>query len=117
MVPITGIVGVAGWAGITTLAEVADVHPEELVTVKLYVPDERAEIVAKFPEPLIPPGFIVHVPTKGNPFKMTLPVESMHVGGVIIPIVGAEGVAGCALIITFAEDDEMHPEALVTVKL
>ena len=33
IVPTTGAVGVTGWALITTLAEAADVHPSELVTV------------------------------------------------------------------------------------
>ena len=34
----TGAAGVAGCELITAFAEAADVHPNELVTVKLYVP-------------------------------------------------------------------------------
>jgi hypothetical protein len=34
---------------------------------------------------------------------------------VIIPSVGAVGVEGCALITTFADAEEIHPEAFVTV--
>lgn len=33
------------------------------------------------------------------------------------PMAGAEGVAGCALIVTLADAGEVHPEALVTVNV
>jgi hypothetical protein len=115
MVPMAGAVGVVGWTGITTLAEAGEVHPTALVTVKLYVPATRPEMFVEVPEPVIPPGFIVHVPLAGNPFKMTLPVDNVQVGGVIVPIVGAGGVTGCGLITTLAEAGEVHPTALVTV--
>ena len=59
----------------------------------------------------------VHVPEAGNPFKTTLPVTRAHVGWVIVPIVGAGGVAACALTSTLADAWEIHPEALVTVKV
>ena len=32
-----------------------------------------------------------------------------------MPTTGAVGVAGCAIIIMFAENDEIHPAALVTL--
>jgi hypothetical protein len=115
MVPMAGAVGVVGWTGITTLADAGEVHPTALVTVKLYVPATRPEMFVEVPEPVIPPGFIVHVPLAGNPFKMTLPVDNVQVGGVIVPIVGAGGVTGCGLITTLAEAGEVHPTALVTV--
>ena len=71
------------------------------------------------PEPVVvvPPGVLVkvHVPVAGNPLKITLPVAKAHVGWVIVPTVGALGVAGWALITTLAEAGETHPEALVTV--
>ena len=35
----------------------------------------------------------------------------------MIPITGAAGVAGCALITTLAEDTEVHPAAFATVKV
>ena len=55
---------------------------------------------------------------EGNPLNTTLPVDTAHVGCVIVPTVGAAGVAGWALITTFAEADEVHPVAVsVTVKL
>ena len=76
-------------------------------------------MVELVPEPVVvvPPGDLVkvHVPVAGNPFKTTLPVANVQVGCVIVPTVGAVGVAGCALITTLAEAGEIHPEALVTV--
>ena len=64
-----------------------------------------------------PPGdrVKVQVPLAGKPFKITLPVARAQVGWVIVPTVGAVGVAGWALITTLAEAGETHPEALVTV--
>ena len=53
----------------------------------------------------------------GNPLKATEPVDKAHVGCVMVPTTGAVGVAGCALITTLAEDEEVHPAALVTVKV
>ena len=68
---------------------------------------------------VIPPGVLVkvHVPVAGKPFNITFPVATLHVGWVIVPIVGADGVAACALTSTLAEAWEIHPEALVTVKV
>jgi hypothetical protein len=60
---------------------------------------------------------MVHVPVPGKPLNITLPVETAQLGCVIVPIVGAAGVTGCTLIITFADADEIHPTELVTVKL
>lgn len=66
------------------------------------------------PDPVIAPGFIVQVP-EGNPFNTTLPVARAQVGCVIVPIVGADGVTGCGLIITLADAAEVQPS--VTVKV
>ena len=76
-------------------------------------------MVVPVPVLLTPLGFlvIVQVPDAGNPLRATLPVEVMHVGLVIIPITGAVGVAGCALIVIAADEGEVHPAALVTVKV
>jgi hypothetical protein len=115
MAPTVGAVGVAGWTGITTLSDAAEVHPTVLVTVKLYVPDASPEIVFADPEPVIPPGFIVQLPLAGNPFSITPPVDTVQVGDVMAPTVGADGVAGCALITTLPDADEVHPTELVTV--
>ena len=35
----------------------------------------------------------VHVPDAGNPLKATLPVATLHVGCVVVPIVGVLGAA------------------------
>ena len=59
----------------------------------------------------------VHVPVAGKPFNITFPVSTLHVGCVIVPTIGADGVAACALTSTLAEAGEIHPEALVTVKV
>ena len=52
-------------------------------------------MVSLVPDPaaVIPPGYLVtvHVSSAGKPSRMTLPVERVHVGGVICPIEGVEG--------------------------
>ena len=67
----------------------------------------------------IEPGALVsvHNPVAGRPLRITLPVARAQVGCVIVPTVGAVGVAGCVLISTLPEAVEVHPAALVTVKV
>ena len=60
------------------------------------------------------PGLMVQFPA-GNPLNATLPVAKAQVGCVIVPTTGADGVAGAALITTFADVKEIHPDELVTV--
>ena len=69
------------------------------------------------PVVVVPPGVRVniHVPVAGKPDNSTLPVAKAQVGWVIVPTVGAVGVAGWALITTLADANEIQPEALVTV--
>jgi hypothetical protein len=78
---------------ITTGALATEVQPNELVTVKVYVPAARSGIVVLVPDPLVcPPGDLVSVQLPaGSPFSSALPVATAHVGCVIIPIVGAVG--------------------------
>lgn len=78
----------------------------------------RLLIVVNNPLPEIDPGLIVQVPA-GSPFSTTDPVDpGAQLGaGVIVPIVGAEGAPGAGLIVTLADAADVHPEALVTVKL
>ena len=71
-------------------------------------------MVVVVPVPLIPPGLSVQLPD-GSPFKTTLPVDAKQVGWVIVPIVGADGAPGAAVITTSAEGAELHPEASVTI--
>ena len=94
--PIIGADGVSGCVIIVAVvAEAADVHPEALVTVKVYVPAANPLKVVVNPVPVVvnPPGVvvIVQVPVAGNPVKATLPVAKAHVGGVIVPTIGAVG--------------------------
>lgn len=77
--PTIGAAGVIGCTLITTLADAAETHPAELVTVKLYVPVAKPVIVLLVPPPTIAPGLIVQVPV-GKPLSTTLPVDSKHVG-------------------------------------
>ena len=114
MVPTNGADGVAGCALITIFADATEMQPNVLVTVKEYVPAARPGMVVLAPVPVIPPGLIVQFPV-GKPFNTTLPVDNVQVGCVIVPTIGADGVAGCALIAIFADATEVHPTAFVTV--
>ena len=98
------------------LADEGEIQPTELVTVYVYVPAAIPEKVTLAPELAMAPGFIVQAPV-GNPFSTTLPVEVEQLVCVMEPMVGAGDVIGCALIITSDEAGEIHPAALVTVKL
>jgi hypothetical protein len=67
------------------------------------------------PVPVIAPGLIVHVPVAGRPFNTTLPVGEAHEAGwVTVPITGAEGATGAALMTTVADASDIHPASLVT---
>ena len=48
------------------------------------------------PVVIVPPGDLVrvHVPVAGKSFSVTVPVAKAQVGWVIVPTVGAVGVAG-----------------------
>lgn len=76
-------------------------------------------IVTDVPVPVLvtPPGFLVtvQVPVAGKPVRITLPVETAHVGWVIVPITGGVGVGGCSLITTLADEGDVQPASLVTV--
>ena len=73
-------------------------------------------IVVLVVEPEIFPGLITQFPA-GNPLSATLPVATVHVGCVMVPTIGAEGVAGNGFITALKEADEIQPTELVTVKL
>ena len=122
MVPIMGAAGVAGWALMATLPEATDVQPPALVTVNVYVTaaaSPETVVVVPVPVEVIAPGLrvSVQVPVAGNPERSTLPVATEQVGWVMVPIIGAVGTAGCALITTFPDATEVQPAALVTVKV
>ena len=85
------------------------------------MPAGRADIVELIPDPVVvtPPGVRVNVqvPLDGKPLSTTLPVDTVHVGCVTVPITGAVGVVGWVLMITFADDADIQLFALVTVKV
>ena len=74
-------------------------------------------VLVPVPVVVVPPGVLVnvHVPVAGKPFKTTLPVATAQAGCPIISTVGAIGIAGWALITTFADSNEVSPDALVTL--
>jgi len=114
IVPTVGAPGVEGCALMTTLPDAGEVHPAALVTVYVRVPVAKPEMVVLEPVPAIDPGLIVQLPV-GKPFNTTLPVANAQVGCVIVPIVGAPGEPGAALMTTLPDAVEVHPAALVTV--
>lgn len=77
------------------------------------MPGSRPSIVVDVPVPVDvePPGLvvIVHSPVEGRPLSSTLPVATSHVGWVITPIIGAEGVGGWSSIIISSDGSEVHP--------
>lgn len=111
---IVGAEGVTGCGLIITLADASDVHPTEFVTVKLYVPANKNEMVVLAEFPVMDPGLTVQFPD-GRPLIITLPVAILQVGWVIVPGIGAAGVIGCVLITISVDASEVHPETLVTV--
>ena len=76
----------------TTSEDAGEVQPLEFVTVKLYDPGDNPVIVRLVVEPVRFPGLIVQLPD-GKPLNTTLPVETVQVGWVIWPTVGAAGTA------------------------
>ena len=96
IVPTTGGVGINGCSLITTITDEGDVHPASLVTVKVYVPGSNPVTVVLDPVSVVitPSGLRVNVqvPVEGKPFSITLPVATVHVGCVLVPIEGAGGI-------------------------
>jgi len=76
-------------------------------------------MVVLVPVPLVvaPPGLLVRVqlPEAGSPFITTLPVPTLQVGWVMLPVPGADGVTGWVLIITGAVAAEVHATSFVIV--
>jgi hypothetical protein len=116
--PTMGAVGAEGATFMITSADGREIHPAALVTLKLYVPGLRFNIVTLVPVPAIEPGLITHVPVAGSPFNTTLPVVAIHdEGWVIVPTIGAVGAPGAGFITTLADSTDIQPVSLVTLKL
>jgi len=96
-----------------TSIDTKEIHPTPLLTVKVYVPVAKPDIVVLVPDPDIAPGLIVHVPA-GRPVKKTLPVATEQEGCVIRLTVGAAGVPGFAIITTSADNNDVQPAEFVT---
>ncbi len=62
------------------------------------MPEDSPLMVLLVPVPVVltAPGLLVrvHVPEAGRPVKVTLPVDTLHVGWMMVPTVGAPGVTG-----------------------
>lgn len=107
-------------AVITTAALEADVHPVLFLTVNVYVPAGSPLIVIEEVLPVVEtfPGSLVSVQVPdGNPVNFTEPVETEQVGWVIVLIVGAAGITGCAFTTTFPVADDVQPSAFITVNV
>lgn len=91
IVPTTGDVGITDV--IIIFDEAGEVHPTELVTVKLYVPAINPVKVVLEVLPASDTGLMVQFPD-GSPDISTLPVAVAHVGCVTAPGIGAVGVTG-----------------------
>jgi hypothetical protein len=119
--PAIGAAGVDGCSFICTSPEAGEAHPWEFVTVKVYDPETSSGTVVLVPVPVETalPGILVsvQVPVAGKPFNMTLPVATVQVGSTIVPATGAAGVVGFKLITTLPDGTDVHPEALVTLKV
>lgn len=66
---------------------------------------------------VLPPGvrLIVHVPDDGRPVSCTLPVVRMHVGGVMVPMTGAEGGARTVTVVEAEGEGPPHPFAVTLI--
>jgi hypothetical protein len=66
-----------------------------------------------------PPGEAVTVqdPEPGRSLNATLPVEVEHVGCVMVPTVGADGVTGAEFMVALEDAVEVQPDEFVTVKV
>jgi len=119
--PTCGGSGAPDAAGITTSEDGPEEQAASLVTVNVNVPADNPEMMVDAPLPVVvgPSGFWVSVqlPVAGNPVSVTLPVEMEQVGCVGVPVIGAAGVPGAGLIITFPDTGDVHPAALVTVNV
>jgi hypothetical protein len=74
-------------------------------------------VVAIDPVFVAPPVAVIVQLPDGRPLKATLPVAVAQVGCVMVPMIGASGVAGWVLMVALVEATEVQPTELVTVKV
>ena len=119
IVPKIGASGVAGCVLIVALVEATEVQPTELVTLKVYAFAVNPLKVAVVVDPVIvaPPVAVTVQLPDGSPLRATLPVAVAQVGCVIVPTIGASGVAGWVLMVALVEATEVQPTELVTVNV
>lgn len=121
IVPITGAVGNCGCGLITTGPVSAEIHPDSLVTVKVYEPAASPLTVVLVPVPLVVilPGIRVrvHVPDEGRLFRTTLPVGFVQERCVIVPIDGVAGVAYTERVYTEVAARHGAPRGLSVVRV
>ena len=69
------------------------------------------------PLEVAPPGYLVRVqlPLDGSPLRTTLPVATLQLGWVIVPIPGAPGVTGWVFMLTELVDADVQPSLFLTV--
>ena len=115
-----GAAGATGAGSITTSAERPEVQPAASVTVKLYLPAVKPDIVALAVDPAISPGLMVQLPA-GRPLKTTLPVVVEQVGCVMIPTTGAAEALFTVIVSSFEvaglPETQVSLEVITTVTL
>jgi hypothetical protein len=75
-------------------------------------------VLTPCPAEVTAPGFLVSVhDPAGKPVNATDPVATAHVGDVISPITGADGILGGCEITTLPDEGDTHPNELVTVNV
>ena len=74
-------------------------------------------VVVVEPVLVVPPVAVMVQLPEGRPLRATLPVAVAQVGWIMVPTIGASGVAGWVLIVALVEATEVQPTELVTVKV
>ena len=97
----------------TTAADSPEVHPLELVTVKVCEPAVSPATVTVEVVPVMFPGLTVQEPA-GSPPRTTLPVCTAQEGCVMVPTAGAAGSAFTVTVVV-ADCALWHPLASVTL--
>ena len=114
IVPIVGAPCGSGCISVSRFADEADAHPAEFFTLKVNIENALSPVTVQLvpvPNTGVLSSDLVnnHEPDEGKPFKTTLAVAKLQVGSVIVPISGAFGIMGGALITTLFDGSETFP--------